>query len=288
MNEDEKNPNENVERKNSKSEERNKNVSQEKIVEHPEPTNQTSEIPKSEIQNMEVHHHPDLHHKKKNFKEYFLEFLMIFLAVTLGFFAENIRENISEHSRAKVLAQSLFDDIKKDTAALNFSIQFTNRKLEAIDSLRYMLALSRSQWNDTVLYRNFGFITRLIPFERTSGTYDQIKSSGSLRYFDQSLVNLMNAYDVAAKRVLAREDIDEKITIEQFFPFLINDFNDITFDMSHEFSFASSTDSTSLKKLIKYAVAFENSRTRTLQEYDNLRSSAIDLLTALQKKYNLK
>jgi len=33
---------------------------------------------------MEVHHHPDLHHKKKNFKEYFLEFLMIFLAVTLN------------------------------------------------------------------------------------------------------------------------------------------------------------------------------------------------------------
>ncbi len=31
---------------------------------------------------MEVYHHPDLHHKKKNFKEYFFEFLMIFLAVT--------------------------------------------------------------------------------------------------------------------------------------------------------------------------------------------------------------
>jgi hypothetical protein len=42
---------------------------------------------------MEVHHHPDLHHKKKNFKEYFLEFLMIFLAVTPGFVAENIREH---------------------------------------------------------------------------------------------------------------------------------------------------------------------------------------------------
>jgi len=48
---------------------------------------------------MEVHHHPDLHHKKKNFKEYFLEFLMIFLAVTLGFFAESIRENISNHHK---------------------------------------------------------------------------------------------------------------------------------------------------------------------------------------------
>jgi hypothetical protein len=42
---------------------------------------------------MDVHHHPDLHHKKKNFKEYFLEFLMIFLAVTLGFIGSirNIR-----------------------------------------------------------------------------------------------------------------------------------------------------------------------------------------------------
>ena len=48
----------------------------------PVETNQTSEISKSEIENMEVHHHP--HVEKKNFKEYFLEFLMIFLAVTLG------------------------------------------------------------------------------------------------------------------------------------------------------------------------------------------------------------
>ena len=34
---------------------------------------------------MEVHHHPDLHHKRKHFSEYVLEFFMIFLAVTMGF-----------------------------------------------------------------------------------------------------------------------------------------------------------------------------------------------------------
>lgn len=34
---------------------------------------------------MEVHHHPDLHDKKKHWQGYFLEFLMIFLAVTMGF-----------------------------------------------------------------------------------------------------------------------------------------------------------------------------------------------------------
>jgi len=50
---------------------------------------------------MEVHHHPDLHHKKKNFKEYFLEFLMIFLAVTLGFFSESILEHLGEKAKGK-------------------------------------------------------------------------------------------------------------------------------------------------------------------------------------------
>jgi hypothetical protein len=34
---------------------------------------------------MEVHHHPNLHHEKKPWKEYILEGLMIFFAVTMGF-----------------------------------------------------------------------------------------------------------------------------------------------------------------------------------------------------------
>ena len=57
--------------------------------------------PNQETENMEVHHHPDLHHKPKKWKEYFLEFLMIFLAVTLGFFAENIREYFSEAKKGR-------------------------------------------------------------------------------------------------------------------------------------------------------------------------------------------
>src|SRR4249919_3546166 len=58
------------------------------------PTDTESITQNQEIENMEVHHHPDLHHKSKKWKEYFLEFLMIFLAVTMGFFAESYREHI--------------------------------------------------------------------------------------------------------------------------------------------------------------------------------------------------
>jgi hypothetical protein len=56
---------------------------------------------------MEVHHHPDPNHKRKNFREYFLEFLMIFLAVTLGFFAENLREHFAYSNKQKIYINGL-------------------------------------------------------------------------------------------------------------------------------------------------------------------------------------
>jgi len=70
-------------------------------------------------QNMEVHHHPDLHHKRKHFKEYFLEFLMIFLAVTLGFFAESLREHLNDQTKEKEYIHSLIADLKGDQQVLS-------------------------------------------------------------------------------------------------------------------------------------------------------------------------
>src|SRR5882762_10075503 len=83
----------NEEMLNSNKEEVNKTISPPDTIEQTE----TSDITISEIQNMEVHHHPNV--EKKNFKEYLLEGLMIFLAVTMGFFAESLRENIANHER---------------------------------------------------------------------------------------------------------------------------------------------------------------------------------------------
>jgi hypothetical protein len=72
---------------------------------------------------MEVHHHPDVHHKKKKFKEYFLEFLMIFLAVTMGFFAEQIREDFTDHSREKEYMKLMIEDLKSDTFSLSSNVR---------------------------------------------------------------------------------------------------------------------------------------------------------------------
>src|ERR1700739_4752182 len=59
---------------------------------------------------MEVHHHPQLEHKPKRWKEYLLEGFMIFIAVMMGFIAENIRENINNHEHVKQLTAQLVRD----------------------------------------------------------------------------------------------------------------------------------------------------------------------------------
>lgn len=65
---------------------------------------------------MEVHHHPQLEHKPKPWKEYFLEYIMLVLAVTTGFFAESLREHISMNEKEYRYVVNYIQDLSKDTA----------------------------------------------------------------------------------------------------------------------------------------------------------------------------
>jgi hypothetical protein len=241
---------------------------------------------------MEVHHHPQV--EKKNFKEYLLEGLMIFFAVMLGFFAENIRENIVEHNRAQVLAQSLFEDIKKDTAALHTVIDFSYKKESAADSTIVVLHLKPDEWNDTVIYRGLLTIATIYPFNATQGTYDQIKASGTLSYFDQSLVNQMNAYDVQVKKTAFRDNLESQHLIDYVLPFNQNTINnEVLYDLrfklpiTHEM-YINTNDKLTIKKLINLVVDIKIVRQRSLIEYEQQLKIAGILIKALQKKYQLE
>jgi hypothetical protein len=166
-------------------------------------------------------------------------------------------------------------------------------KIDSLNSAVNMLHQPKGEWKDTILYMNLNIATRVNPFERTGGTYDQIKASGSLRYFKQSLVNILNAYDVQAKKVITREDIDIKFTVEQYLP-LINDFanTEVAFDIrfglpiTHEFYYTS-TDLTTIRRMINYLFVLKSTRTRALQEYDELLQKAAKVLNELKNEYHL-
>jgi hypothetical protein len=94
---------------------------------------------KQKIEHREVFHPPDLHHNKKQWKEYIIEFFMIFLAVTLGFFAESLREYIFDKGHVHQLASQLIHDLKNDSAILSNNIERENMLIKKADSLFYML-----------------------------------------------------------------------------------------------------------------------------------------------------
>lgn len=255
-------------------------------------TEQDNIIPKQETENMEVHHHPDLHHEPKKWKEYFLEFLMIFMAVTMGFIAENIREHITEHKTAKILAQSLLEDIKKDTASLHAVITFSYKKLGAADSLIAILHSPRDEWNDTNFYRNQGPIMTSNLFISTDGTYAQMKTSGSLRYFHQSLVNQMNAYAVQLKKTEYRDNVDDKgIWIIGTFNFdIINieAMTDLRYNkpITHEM-YIKLADKSMTDKFINLVTINKSFCSRTLMEYKEQLKIADKLIVTLKKEYDL-
>ena len=152
---------------------------------------------KKETENMEVHHHPDLHHKPKPWKEYFLEFLMIFLAVTLGFFAENIREHFTDVRKGKEYAISYKEDLLKDTAIIQATISILNRDIAGCDSLNYYLENERTK-TDIDLQKIYQFNLSALggyAFKLTDRTASQLKNSGGMLLLtNKKVVNAILEY----------------------------------------------------------------------------------------------
>ena len=218
---------------------------------------------------------------------------MLFLAVFCGFLAEYQLEHKIEKDREKILAQALLEDLKKDTSALHIAISFSNIKLKACDTVLGMLHQPRNKWNDTSFYKNYAYNMIAYPFMPTNGTYEQMKASGSLRYFKQSLVNQMNAYDVQLKKTGYRDDVEDE-GLWVLAPYNLELLNmevisDIRFNkpIAHEM-YIKIKDKHAIDKLINLVVMIRSFRTRTLQEYDAQLNIADKLIGSLRKEYHLK
>lgn len=242
---------------------------------------------KPETSAMEVHHHP--HVEKKSFKEYLLEGLMIFLAVMLGFFAESLREHLSEKEKAEVFAHSLYADYTADTVSLHQLIDFTVEKIKRIDSLEYCLKTSRSRFNDSVLYRTVLSLISTFQFDNINGTYEQIKNSGSLRFFNQSLVNILNSYDATSLKLKLMEDWENKFLYEKVIAQTQEMFNYKVFtDMrnrepvKHEM-YLKNIDEKSVDLVVNLGEVIKRLRERQLVQQRLLLQKATDILSGLKK-----
>jgi len=200
------------------------------IISIKDPGNAELIKPNQETENMEVHHHPDIHHKPKKWKEYFLEFLMIFLAVTLGFIAENLREHITESSKEKQYIAGFIRNVKDDTANLHHVIESDKQQVKGVDS---MLNLSHVNMAIDSNRKSFYYIAiryfyNSSSFKSNDATLQQLKSTGdyrliekdhvadSLAKYDADIHSIYSQgayYEVYFKEILSRLDELTDMTI---------------------------------------------------------------------------
>src|ERR1700761_4886336 len=180
-------------------------------ADHPAPSELPTANSKLPTEKMEVHHHPDLHHKEKPWKEYLLEYLMIFLAVMTGFFAESYREHISERSKEYEYAVNIKKDLVNDTLNLNIWLPSLYTRVTEFDSLITYLETPGPVKNGSDMYFLARVATRNSIFEPNDNTILEMKSSGNLRLirnreivnnlmdFERSIAQYTNLLDIEGK-----------------------------------------------------------------------------------------
>ena len=228
--------------------------------------------------------------KKRNWTSYFKEFFMLFLAISLGFFVENQREAYVENKSAKVLAQSMLEDLEQDRKALQEGIRFMEEKDQNMDEFLLMLHAPGADWDTVTFYKSMTMVFSTFPFSPTDGTYSQMKSSGTLRYFDQRLVNKMNAYDNQLKKIVFRDELVNMAEWE-LVPIAATLINfEVTGELRFNKPITKETyikirDQDTLDLFINKVVTVRTMTGRSLQEYRVQLLLSEDLIKEIKEKY---
>src|SRR5678815_1741490 len=176
---------------------------------------------------MEVHTHT--HTPRKKWTHYLWEFLMLFLAVFCGFLAEYQLEHVIEHQREKEYANALYEELLTD------SISFANKlsaRLEKENDCDYLWGyIKDSSLTDLPkafypAYTTVFYLINSYTFEPKDGVLNQLKSSGSLRYFkNPGLQKLFGDISVAINNVRYRNEQEYQFFANPIKPFILQHYD---------------------------------------------------------------
>ena len=173
---------------------------------------------------MEVHHHSHTH-GKKNWKTYGWEFLMLFLAVFCGFLAEYQLEHVIEHQREKEYAKALYAELLDDSTVAANKL---NNRLEKEKDMDYL----SNYFKDSSLtnlpkefypsYTTSLYLINTYTFEPKDGILNQLRNSGSLRYFKNiALQKLVGDISVNINNVRQRNEQEYQYFANPIKPFML-------------------------------------------------------------------
>jgi hypothetical protein len=134
---------------------------------------------------MEVHAHT--HTARKKWVHYFWEFFMLFLAVSLGFYAENLREGVLHKKEVKTQMNSLIADLQTDIILFDSVIERNSYGAQMADSLIELLHSDITNTPD-IYFAARSVTANLGYYYTNSKSFDQLKSSGLLRYIKPKIL----------------------------------------------------------------------------------------------------
>ncbi len=244
------------------------------------------------LKEMEVHHHGHVHEKKK-WKEYVFQFLMLFLAVTLGFFVENQREHYIENQRAKQYAGFMIADIKRDTSFFN---KEAIRLLKLQDNFDTLISLLRQpvSASNTLITDQLFKINYVSDAKVIAATYNQMKSSGSLRYIKnpELIAGLQEYYEIQLPRCIRSSESSLDFFNGYILPFLINNIRNVK---SHNSDTAKGENFVIIGRSIdadqRLSNVVEKAKTVLMianRFYTPANKKAAEVIDMLEKEYHLK
>ena len=180
---------------------------------------------------MEVHSHT--HTPRQKWTHYLWEFLMLFLAVFCGFLAENQREHFVEANRAKEYAGLLLEDLRSDSVYVKQLSADQSLMLQRADSLLTILSSDQYATSNGRIVSLLNHVGTLIDFKPAFRVnFEQIKNSGSLRYFkNKKLVGSLSDIDRMMETTAEVYQGYNNYILENIKPFMLNNLNTLQFDV---------------------------------------------------------
>ncbi len=239
---------------------------------------------------MEVHHHPELDHKPRPFKEYLLEGFMIFIAVMMGFIAENIRESIDNNEQVHQLTSQLAQDLKADTSQLNDIYSEESQILKSNDSL-FAIAQQPLAKIDTRKLQKLAIDSHsLWLFHPSGGAVGAIKNQLHLKRFSNSkIIGFIARYETHIELVRTVQDISLQYQRTYLDPFLRLHFTpaNLFTDFNHRQPTAQMRDLTQndLTQLAADMALVRINTVELLLDNRKLKTDAVALLNYVKQEY---
>ncbi len=179
---------------------------------------------------MEVHAHS--HTPRKKWTHYFWEFLMLFFAVLCGFFAEYQLEHKIEKDRAGQFLQSMLVDVRTNIKNLDSLLNQDKIIIDNHTELVNWLLQDSTTIDRAAFAKKMGAVW-VRNFLVRKETYEQMKSSGSLRYVGniEFLKRMMDYERITNFAQYRNQEFEKKYYTELFIPALYKNY-DLTCQLS--------------------------------------------------------